>query len=117
MSHPKTEAVHLTADPTDTDVDLLLAACGLKMPPPCGTVAGYMRHVKVGPVPCQPCQSAFAEARTAWVSKPRRKQPIKHGTTAGARAHQARKEAACGECARAYRAYQRDVRAKKRTAA
>lgn len=46
--------------------------------------------------------------------------PIAHGTTAGARAHQRRGEAACGDCARAMRAYQRDHYAKqkdRRTAA
>lgn len=33
--------------------------------------------------------------------------PIAHGTTAGARTHQRRGEAACGPCARAMRQYQR----------
>ena len=45
----------------------------------------------------------------------RHKLPIAHGTTAGARAHQRAGEAACGPCARAMRAYQRDHYAKQKT--
>ena len=41
--------------------------------------------------------------------------PITHGTTAGAHAHQRRREAACGDCARAIRQYQRDHYAKQKT--
>jgi hypothetical protein len=104
-------------NPTDEDIVLLLAACGLKMPPLCGTVPAYMRHLSVGETPCEPCRTTFDAARAGWVSKPRRTRPIRHGTPAGARAHQKRREPACGPCARAYRAYQRDFRARKRLAA
>lgn len=103
--------------PSDEDIVLLLAACGLKLPPECGTVPAYMRHLSVGETPCRPCQTTFETARAEWASKPRRRRPTGHGTPAGARAHQKRREPACGECARAYRAYQRDVRARKRSAA
>ena len=117
MNHPKTNAARLAADPSDTDVEQLLAACGLKVPPQCGTVAAYMRHLSISETPCQPCHSTFHAARTGWASKPRRKRPIKHGTPAGARAHQYRKEPACGKCARAYRAYQNGQRAARKARA
>lgn len=106
----------MAADLTDAQIEALLAACGLKMPPPCGTVPAYMRHLSIRETPCQPCQATFQAARTGWASKPRRRQPIAHGTTAGARAHQARHEAACGPCANAIRQYRRDYDARRLTA-
>jgi hypothetical protein len=75
-----------------------------------------MRHLKRKQEPCGPCRSVFEEAQPGWNSKPRQPRPIKHGTTAGARAHQSRHEAVCGPCARAYRAYQNERRAAKKTA-
>lgn len=105
--------MNLTPNPSDDDLDRLLAACGLKVPPQCGTVAAYMRHLHRKETPCQPCTTLFEEARAGWLSKPRRRKPAPHGTTAGARAHQARKEPVCGECAPVYREYQREVRARK----
>lgn len=103
--------MHLTLNPTDSDLDQLLAACGLKPPAPCGTVTAYMRHLHRKEQPCQPCRTAFDEAQPGWLSSPRRVRPIKHGTPAGARTHQRRHEPACGPCARAYRAYQNEQRA------
>jgi hypothetical protein len=98
---------------TDEEVDLLLAACGLVPPVECGTVAGYMRHVRVGDGRCEPCTVAYKTAHAEWAHKPR-KRNIRHGTAAGARAHQYRHEPACGPCARAYRAYQRDAKARRK---
>lgn len=103
--------MHLTPNPSDDDLDRLLAACGLTPPPECGTVPAYMRHLHRKETPCQPCTDVFVEGRAEWLSKPRHRKPAAHGTTAGARAHQARKEPACGPCARAYRAYQNEYRA------
>jgi hypothetical protein len=100
----------LDPNPSDDDLYRLLEACGLKAPYECGTVRTYMRHLSVGETPCQQCTTVFEEARKGWASKPRRRRPAAHGTTAGARAHQARKEPACGACVRAYRAYQKDRR-------
>lgn len=105
--------VRLAADPTDHDLDQLLGACGLVPPVQCGTVAGYMRHVRVGDGRCEPCTAAYREAHSGWAHKPRQRT-IRHGTPAGARAHQYRHEPACGDCARAYRAYQREARARRK---
>ena len=98
----------LTPNPSDDDLYRLLDACGLRLPPACGTVAAYMRHLHRKETACQPCTGVYVEGRAVWLAKPRRPRPIKHGTPAGARAHQALHEAACGPCARAYRTYQRD---------
>jgi hypothetical protein len=112
-------AARLSAHPSDADLDQLLAACGLTTSRGCGTVAGYMQHLKHKQTPCDACQQAFTAAQPGWLSKPRQRRPAEHGTAAGARAHQKRREAACGPCARAYRAYQTANRAarKARTAA
>jgi hypothetical protein len=111
-----TTAVRLAAQPTDEDLDQLLGLCGLVAPVQCGTVAGYMRHVRVGDGHCEPCTGAYRAAHAEWAHKPRgRRSP--HGTAAGARAHQYRHEPACGPCARAYNAYLRDYKRKKRQAA
>lgn len=101
----------LTPNPSDDDLCRLLDACGLRLPPACGTVAAYMRHLHRKEQPCRPCTDVYEEARKVWLAKPRRPRPIKHGTPAGARAHQSRREPACGDCARAYRTYQNEYRA------
>jgi hypothetical protein len=72
-----------------------------------------MRHVRVGDQRCEPCNNAYKDAHSGWVHRPRQRT-INHGTAAGARAHQYRHEPACGDCARAYRAYQRDARARRK---
>lgn len=107
----------LSLNPSDEDLTRLLDACGLKLPPECGTVPGYMGHVKRGEEPCEPCRAAYLAARPVWDAKGKRPRPIKHGTAAGAQAHHRRKEPACGPCARAYRTYQNQQRATRKARA
>lgn len=113
MSRPT--AVRLAADPTDEDLDQLLNACGLRAPAECGTTAAYMRHYRQGEKPCAACKAANVAASRARRAAGIPARPIReHGTPGGARAHQDRHEAACGDCARAYRAYQAGVRARRK---
>lgn len=110
-------AIELTPDPNDDEITALLAACGLTPPPECGSLSGYMRHLRTHEEPCGLCRDAYLAARPSWDAKGKRPRPIEHGTPKGARAHQRRHEPACGPCARAYRAYQRDWSARTRAAA
>ncbi|WP_035796387.1 hypothetical protein [Kitasatospora mediocidica] len=101
--------MNMTPNPSDDDLYRLLDACGLKTLRPCGTSAAYARHRRHGETPCEPCRLANREAQRRLLDAEHdRLRPIKHGTTGGWHAHQYRREAACGACARAYRAYQRD---------
>lgn len=102
----------MNLNPTDEELTLLLAACGLRMPrelQPCGTTGAYRRHLKRGERPCEPCTTANREAGRRLKDAPHtRLRPIRHGTAGGADTHRWRNEQPCRPCAEAYRKYLRD---------
>jgi hypothetical protein len=111
----------VNTDPSDAEIELLLAACGLKLPRelrPCGTAAAYHRHLDHGEAPCEACTVANRENGRRLRALPHtRLRPIKHGTPGGADSHRYRGEAACGACAEAYRADRRRRAAARRATA
>lgn len=111
----------MNPNPSDAEIELLLAACGMKLPrelKPCGTQAAYHRHLDHSERPCEACTAANREYGRQLRKRPRtRLRPIKHGTPGGADVHRYRGEAACGACAEAYRADRRRRAAARRAAA
>ncbi|MFE9448359.1 hypothetical protein [Streptomyces sp. NPDC006739] len=102
-------------EPTDTQLDQLIKAIGLKDPrrgqaiAPCGTQSAYTRHVRNGEPIDEPCRRANTEAkRTKGTPTPSRRQPIEHGTLKGYQQHRYRSETACAECLEAHRLYKRN---------
>jgi hypothetical protein len=76
----------------------------------CGTKSGYVRHLRVGEVPCEPCQTASAQARrnapsyVKRVAKPRGPlQPC--GTNAAYMRHLRHREIPCEACYKAHSVY------------
>lgn len=76
---------------------------------PCGTSAGYARHIYYQDEPCGPCRQAETErAREQRAGLRPKKTPPRHGTISGYRhLHQGD---ACGPCREAIAEYNREYR-------
>ena len=80
---------------------------------PCGTVAAYERHRRVGEPACEACKEAKRAAqRERTGGKPRR--PAYCGTRSGYVRHQRHRETPCAECKGAHAKYEVERRARKR---
>lgn len=76
---------------------------------PCGTPAGYYRHVKANEYACTRCRTACNNQRRIRDGyKARRRAVAACGTISGYQAHRRRKEPACDACLTALREYQRE---------
>jgi hypothetical protein len=102
------------AELSEMEVEELLYAVGLRRRTsrhlaPHGTPAAYLRHLRHGDEPCEPCREANAKAKRGQkaTATPGRRKPIAHGTLAGYQQHRYRGEDACNDCKRAARDYQR----------
>lgn len=94
---------------------------------PCGTAAGYGRHISRGEPTCEPCRAAWREYQQQYDRATGRTNHDKSdippelapcGTYGAAQRHKAHGEPVCRACQRAFRNYQaekaRDYRAAKK---
>jgi hypothetical protein len=63
-----------------------LAPCAGESESPCGTYAGYQRHLRRDEPSCQPCRDAAAAYQREWRSDPAHRRAHRSGTRARSRA-------------------------------